>query len=348
MSIGYKYRPGRGIKDENGQDIFERDIVSFSNNEIYVPTLCQLNDPTETFYNDHVFNEQIRLLGRKFHVSANRVLSSFNSVKDKIRKVGVYSLSKNNNNELMWAYYANGHNGYEIIFDTDYILSSMNINNQYRIIYELDVTYKSELPKIDMSYLNQIGPLKMLHAFLGSKSKAWKHEDEYRLVFDNLNGLVMIDYRAIKGFIFGCRFPPEDVEYVMNHFKGRKLEYYQASFINNKYELRLKQIEDSYKDASLYIPNHVEYSLAKLLDEDKNYYGCASEYIGYVQKAINEVCKNCFVTDIFLLTTHVDEPNLLSINISTHYKHPSLPQPVRVFKFIVELDTGNMKQKKDE
>lgn len=45
--IAHKYRSGRGTKDNNGKDIFERDIELLSDDTICIPTIEQLNDPAD-------------------------------------------------------------------------------------------------------------------------------------------------------------------------------------------------------------------------------------------------------------------------------------------------------------
>ena len=52
MKKAYKYRGGIGVFDQEGHSIFERDVNTLVNNQIYLPTVDLLNDPTEGFYND--------------------------------------------------------------------------------------------------------------------------------------------------------------------------------------------------------------------------------------------------------------------------------------------------------
>ena len=47
MSKAYKYRGGQGILDKDGKSIFERDVATLVNNQLYLPTKDGLNDPTE-------------------------------------------------------------------------------------------------------------------------------------------------------------------------------------------------------------------------------------------------------------------------------------------------------------
>ena len=47
MTKAYKYRGGRGILDKYGESIFERDVTTLVNNQLYLPTKDGLNDPTK-------------------------------------------------------------------------------------------------------------------------------------------------------------------------------------------------------------------------------------------------------------------------------------------------------------
>ena len=124
--IAYKYRSGRGQKDDQGNDIFERDINMLAKDTIYVPTVAQLNDPTEALVDDRIFEMQLEIfkkLGAKDSINMvrERYIEFHESI---VRDSGIYSLSKKIDNELMWAYYASGHSGYAIIFDTDVLARS--------------------------------------------------------------------------------------------------------------------------------------------------------------------------------------------------------------------------------
>lgn len=59
---GYKYRSGIGILDKDGKSIFERDVNTIVNNQIYLPTKDELNDPTEGFYDDASFIKLLETL----------------------------------------------------------------------------------------------------------------------------------------------------------------------------------------------------------------------------------------------------------------------------------------------
>ena len=194
--IAYKYRSGRGTKDDDGKDIFERDIELLSQDTIYIPTIEQLNDPAEALFDDSLFNRQMKLF-KPFASSGSmdRVKDSVRDLYNKVRSSGIYSLSTEPANELMWAYYASGHCGYAIIFDTE-VLSRLFREVKYDNMYEIDVVYSTKLPQFDITKISRQKIEDTLKCFVGNKSKAWKHEAEHRLVLDKGGRKLKIDYRA--------------------------------------------------------------------------------------------------------------------------------------------------------
>lgn len=331
--IAYKYRSGRGPKDSNGKDIFERDIELLSQDMIYIPTVEQLNDPSEALVDDRVYKMQRDLFER---IVSKEAIGSFDEgiqgLFDSIRNSGIYSLSKEIANELMWAYYANGHNGYAIIFDTEVLAKSFE-NGKYSGMHELEVKYSSRLPWFDISII-EMDINKVLSCLVGNKSNAWKHEAEHRLVFDTGGKCLKIDYRSIKGFVFGCRMNPDDIDYVMKIFSGRDMTYYQIKLKDNSYNLFLERLTDGYPDAEKYCPNKVEYDVEALLEYDRNTEGVGYKYRPYVELALMEVSREPFVTFIthIVVTDDKKHPNIL---VWTKIKQDGSFRKTRRFEFDV-------------
>ena len=339
--LAYKYRSGRGLKDRNGKDVFERDIELLSQDMIYIPTVEQLNDPSEALVDDSVYKMQLDLFER---IVPKEAIGSFDEgiqgLFDSIRNSGVYSLSKEIANELMWAYYANGHNGYAIIFDTEVLAKSFE-NGKYSGMHELEVKYSSRLPRFDISIIEK-DIKKVLSCLVGNKSNAWKHEAEHRLVFDTGGKCLKIDYRAIKGFVFGCRMVPDDIDYVMKTFSGRNMTYYQIKLKDNSYNLFLERLTDRYPDAEKYCPNKVEYDVEALLEDDRNTGGVGYKYRPYVEQALMEVSREPFVTFIshIVVTDDKKHPNIL---VWTKIKQDGSLRKMRPFEF--DLINGTLVRK---
>lgn len=332
--IAYKYRFGRGTKDDNGKDIFERDIELLSHDTIYIPTIEQLNDPAEALFDDSLFNLQMKLF-KSFasRSSMERVNDALRDLYNKVRSSGIYSLSKEPANELMWAYYASGHCGYAIIFDTE-ILSRSFREVKYDNLYEIDVVYSINLPQFDITKIKRQSIENTLQCFVGNKSQAWKHEAEHRLVFDKGGRKLKIDYRAVKGFVFGSRMPEDDIDFIMKTFSGRDLDYSKIELKANSYELSLKKLKDRYPTAEKYSPNKVEYDIEELLKNDKLIEGVGYKYRSFVEAALQEVSREPFVTGISHIVVSDDQqyPNIV---IWTIIDQEDTYRPYRKFEYDV-------------
>jgi len=303
--IVYKYRSGRGSKDSEGRDIFERDIELLSKDSIYIPTVEQLNDPAEALVDVNDF-KAILSFCKVFGVndSIKNVEDQFSKFYSGIRSAGIYSLSKKNDNELMWAYYASGHTGYAIIFDTD-VLSKSFGHVQFGGMYEFDVNYSNKLPQFDITKIGKEDIVKTLSCFLGNKSKAWEHEAEHRLVFD-------------KG--------------------GRGLEYYKVKRKDNSYKLFKKRLADKYPNATLYSPNHVEYDIEELLKNDKFIGGSGYKYRQFVEQALCVVSREPFVMGISHIVV-TDDQKWPHIMIWTEWNQEGSFRKMRSFEYNVIGDT---------
>lgn len=332
--IAYKYRSGRGTKDDNGKDIFERDIELLSDDTIYIPTIEQLNDPAEALFDDSLFNLQMKLFKPLDSGGAmERVKDSVRDLYNKVCSSGIYSLSKEPANELMWAYYASGHCGYAIIFDTEVISRSFK-EVKYNNVNEFDVAYSTKLPQFDITKIMGQSIVDMLRCFVGNKSKAWKHEAEHRLVFEKGGRRLKIDYRAIKGFVFGSRMAEEDIDFIMKTFSGRDLDYSKIVLKENSYELSLKKLKDRYPTDEKYYPNKVEYDIGKLLKNDKLIEGVGYKYRAFVEAALKEVSREAFVIAIDHIEVK-DNQKYPNIVIWTKINQEDTYRPFRKFEYEV-------------
>ena len=210
----YKYRGGIGVFDKDGKSIFDRDVNTLANNQIYLPTKSELNDPTEGFCNDY----KIISLIEAFKQFSGDVKKQYQELLEKFAQIGIYSLSNNVTNELLWAYYGGGHTGFAIEYDIDILKESLNYNEKFQAIFDFDVDYSRNVPIADLTILHSKDIIQTLKTFLGTKSLSWKHEEEHRLIVEG-KGLFDIDYRAITGIYFGYRMQKE--QYLRNYLINR-------------------------------------------------------------------------------------------------------------------------------
>ncbi|EMN4128460.1 DUF2971 domain-containing protein [Providencia vermicola] len=141
----FKYRGG-------DKDVFSRDLSSLEQDYFWSPNYDKLNDPCEGLVlTDQVFDQLDVLnsaLGNTKQTSLNSLdllkgaFSDLIATKD---KSGIYSLSKTFTDELLWAHYADSHNGFCIEYDLDKLCEFEGA--RYSIF---DVIYQNKPPIINV------------------------------------------------------------------------------------------------------------------------------------------------------------------------------------------------------
>lgn len=325
MKKAYKYRGGIGVFDQEGQSIFERDVNTLVNNQIYLPTVDLLNDPTEGFYNDF----DITSLLDVFKDYSQNVKRQYAGLLEKFTQVGIYSLSKNVTNELLWVYYGSGHSGFAIEYDIDKLKESLNHNRYFQFIFDFNVEYSKSIPRADISILCGKDIIHTLKTFLGTKSLSWKYEEEYRLIVEG-KGLFDIDYRAVTGIYFGYRMQDSEIDFIMEKFKGRDLQYYKMDLIEQSYKFKPQKIQDRYIDSPKYIVNNLSYNIKSLLITEDFLGKEAYAYKDKLIEAIEIVKYEPLINEIYIATICMDsgEP-VFKIFAYTNSKVP----PTKAFFF---------------
>lgn len=321
----YKYRGGIGVFDKNGKSIFDRDVSTLANNQIYLPTKSELNDPTEGFCSDYKIISLIEVFKR----FSGDVKKQYQGLLEKFSQIGIYSLSNNVTNELLWAYYGGGHTGFAIEYDIDTLKDSLNYNKYFQAIFDFDVDYSRRVPTADLTLFQGKDINQTLKTFLETKSYSWKHEEEHRLIVEG-QGLFDIDYRAITGIYFGCRMKEEQINYIISIMKGRGLSYYKMELIDKTYKFIPVKVEDKYSNAAKYIANNIDYDVDELLQNS-----CVSEkdillYRDKFIEAFESLKNEPYIKDFYIATIDLDskEP-LLKIFANTVNRIT----PVREFNF---------------
>lgn len=337
----YKFRPGRNVLDLDNKEVFYRDIDALAENKIWIPYPEDLNDPAEGIVNDDAFHIILDVLENAFNVhnSVENVRKQYNHFIGKLKTSGVYSLSREICNELMWAYYANGHNGYAVIFDSDAFIKSYD-EVPFGSVFRFDVKYVEKVPVVDPSKFRDQAN-KTIELFLGRKSKAWQHEKETRFIFNHGRSLHEIDYRIIKGIVFGYKMPEEDRRYIMEKLAGRNLSYYEMKLNRNTYQFHKEKVEDHYKDAPQYKTIQIDYNLDAILEDD-----CGERGIYHrkeVEYCLDYVSREPFVQEI----THIvcTDDSELNIKVFTSYNKPEVFRRVKDFEFVLDKK-GNLQLKK--
>ncbi len=225
----YKYRGG----DSN---IFSRDLEAIENNEFYSASIQDLNDPCEGITDTRRIQEPLRFIGRKIGMGKKEDFDMLDSNTNEVlsidRSRGIYSLSKNHLDELLWAHYANSHKGFCLAYDLDKLL--LNIGCKY--YYSDNVKYKKSPPKVGFFDMFNAKEKRMIAKYGFCKSKRWEYEQEFRIITKNI-GLHSYSSNALKGIYFGYKMEDRQKEIVIAKLKNRELDYYQIKLEKSSYKL---------------------------------------------------------------------------------------------------------------
>lgn len=241
----FKYKPL--FVDDDGRltpESLENVIKPISEGYYYLPSRSKLNDPSEGIFINNIHRELYGLLrgvtaiGEQ--VEIRRSMYEYMNQIDSSRDVsGVFSLSTDPVDELMWAHYGNSHHGIAIEYDFD-LLTRFTDKGR---IHSFDVRYSDHPPAITMDDVRN-GPLNVIVGMLGNKSTHWGHEKEFRIVIDNKSGVVPHDYRAVKSITFGCRVSEDVRNEVYDHTKERVIDYCCTDMEHNSYVLQRSVIPE--------------------------------------------------------------------------------------------------------
>ena len=241
----------------------KRTLNLLRNGEIYFSSISQLNDPFEgsipyvidiknLTYND-VFRKLYPFFKQRRPMIDNNRISQYigdvyrnkenlteysvdhiNETNISIDKsFGIFCLTTEKNNFLMWSHYSNSHKGICIGFNSGILYDA--IGN-----YIGKVEYKKELPKFE------INDDAFYHKLLWTKSDVWGYENEYRFIkFKSSQKKLKIPLECISDIIFGCNV---DNKWKIKALKiiSRKIpsaRIFESELSRTKFEITYKQIK---------------------------------------------------------------------------------------------------------
>ena len=300
----YKYRSG-------DDTTFDRDLKSLENDTFWAASKDELNDACEYLISAETLQKQLsdtRNLTNdsKLLNAIVRMKSSLNELLHSRDNTGIYSLSKTQLDELLWAHYANGHRGFCIEYDLDTLMSLYDND-----LFSFEIKYCNTPPTLSHNDMNKLDDSKFIYQkLMGIKSIKWKYEKELRIISQEI-GFKNYDYRAVKSIYFGIRFPNDKKQSVMKTLKGRKINYFQMTLKPNTYTLFANEIDDLYPTKEKYL-----YSIApigEIATDASLFTGDLEQYKPFIPK-IAEIVRR--------------EPNckrVLLIEYSTHKSKPGKP-----------------------
>lgn len=238
----YKYR--------DWENLNHKKIIT--EQELYFPNFSQLNDEFDgkhpfrfnnaisfSEYKDGLKSSHFKEFNKLTSMDLLKMYEDFKSGKDwkdyhsdHIKFInnnfGVYSFAKTNNNEQLWANYANSNKGFCIGFDSLRLLKNIRGTMGYVNYNDNPITLSFPHTKVEE-----------YQSLFFTKKKNWKYEEEIRILKTFASEkLFNIDKKIIKEIIFGFKMKQEhrmEIIQKVNFFKLKEVSFFEIS----------KQIEDS-------------------------------------------------------------------------------------------------------
>ena len=169
------------------------------------------------------------------------------------KEFGIFCLSEENLNLLMWSHYANSHLGFVVGFD----MSSDFFSKGYSLpIWKpKKINYVSERPS---KFFNEFSP--DMKEFFYTKGDVWEYENEWRMIAplelplawveEKPKGVHPLPKKSVSEVIFGARMSDEEVRLVCQIIKQQPdcehIRLQWALLHDSKYELVLEDIPPSF------------------------------------------------------------------------------------------------------
>lgn len=240
------------IKTEDIYEVLKLLIQSF---ETYGPLLSQRLGIHLSTLIHHIDTETLEEIGYDHLCAHIPVLyyeiinAAINASIQHVRELksdpkGVACFSETVDNILMWAYYANGHTGFCLEFDTRFIPFTKL----------LQVRYVEELPYVDANRLfgESNDTSGVVEALLATKYHHWSHEKEWRVLHNVAGQEFIYESEALIGIYFGHKMDREYIEIISLIIKGQNpnCKLYIMEKIKGKFGVNPKEFEyTSYAEA---------------------------------------------------------------------------------------------------
>lgn len=239
MSKFYKYRGNVNLDSDTGKKLFERDINMISNSEIWCSNLENLNDPFEGLYKMNNFNNNLEftttmlsLLGlkKKSQKINNQYIDSLEEIyKLSVQNCGIYSLTRNYKNNLMWSHYGNSHKGYCIEYEFK-DLKTFDLKFPEHFPPNLNLFEKVKYSENPFNLDNIFPEREEILNFLFYKNKEWSYEEEWRIV-TFFYGKYFYNPKCVKAIIFGLNTKSNVIEIIINKLKNLNIEFFKMKRI---------------------------------------------------------------------------------------------------------------------
>jgi hypothetical protein len=244
-------------------------LNSILQREIYIPSAKEFNDPydskipfryrEEDLTDENIYKKCLQLAkqmnpglsNEKYEEMAYRMQKE-DSLRDahhleKFDKLtferlcndyGIYCLTPDAENLLMWSYYGDSHRGFCIGYNSDFLVKCGLFGMGGEVLY------RDDFPKLPLFLTEDDHPMLDI---LFTKWNKWIHEDEYRLVHSYKHGKIFtLPKEAINEIVIGCQISDHDK--ILNVFKIKEalpdVKIFQIEQNNELFGLRKVPVFD--------------------------------------------------------------------------------------------------------
>jgi hypothetical protein len=222
---------------------FENCIKAISSNQLLFSSPTSFNDPYDCEIIIKSYTKNLKEWIRSYNESNPQVdlqtkdNEPYSIIEETIRKhiskLGISCFSRENNNVLMWAHYANKHKGVCMQF--------LPSSDQSVFYLPREVKYEKKIPHHD---INKIQDNSYLIDSLCIKSEDWGYENEIRF-FNQKSGLQKFNKGSLLNIYFGCRLNNDEVNIIKtlasSHF-GYNVKFHKAKLSQQNFEVLFDEI----------------------------------------------------------------------------------------------------------
>ena len=199
------------------RSIDKNTIASLVDSSVYLASRNALNDPFDS--NIEIRKVLKRLIrdhpDKETEERYKRILSDrvfFEAYDSAFDQFGIFSVSINQLNTLMWSHYADEHRGLVLTysFSPDFLDNPDEILGVTPVRYQDDAIsewLREHVPLFEDDHMKFVGLL--MRRILSSKAPAWRHEEEGRIIHRR-QGIWEIPRNKLKQVTFGLRTSNRD------------------------------------------------------------------------------------------------------------------------------------------
>ncbi len=166
-----------------------------------------------------------------------QVTNTSKKTAERLRKLlGVFCMTEEKDNLLMWSHYADSHKGFCVGFDTQDVF-------WWRLNKITDEHYRNVKPSLNLIDEHD---MKQFADVLLVKHRPWAYEKEWRII-DHINGPGVQEFpsESLVEVVLGCKITPENRNKIMNwcRVKEPKPTVFWAEENDREFKLDLKPIK---------------------------------------------------------------------------------------------------------